>query len=411
VSQRSILVIATLDTKEEETLYLVERIRERGGHPIVLDSGILGEPRRIHPDIAHDAVAAAAGVDLKTIRSAGSRGAAVEIMQQGVARVAERLVQEGRIGGVVCIGGAEGAVMGAAAMDRIPVGIPKILVTPLASGARPFGLFVGTKDVMILHSVVDIAGLNPINRALFDHVARAIVAMAQTAQPIRPDGPPLVAVTMLGVTTPAVTLLAPLLQKKGYRPVVFHANGTGGRAMEEHIEQGMFRAVIDLTLNEITGHLVGGFHDGGPMRLETAGRLGLPQVVVPGAIEFIVEGPLSRLDPRWRGRPYSYHNPQFTLVRISQEEAQRVGEAVGMKLNRATGPVRLLWPRGGLSTPNRPGGELFDPDADSAFLEALRRVLRRGIPLVEVEAHINDPLFAEAVAGAFEDALREAGGG
>jgi uncharacterized protein (UPF0261 family) len=400
----TILIIGTLDTKGREIAYLRDRIQALGGATLVLDSGILGEPLDIVPDITRAEVAEAAGTTIDTLRTVGTRGAAVERMKDGVRKLALDLFAQGRMQGTVCLGGAEGAVLGAAAMKALPIGVPKVIVTPIASGRRHFGPLIGTRDIMVLHSVIDILGINPISRAVFDNVAAALVGMVQhgAARMGEPsEGGPYVAITMLGNTTKAVMRLKDRLAARGYEAVIFHSNGVGGPAMEELAELGMFAGVIDYTTDELADQLIGGFHQGGDHRLERVGAQGLPQVVVPGCIDFTVHGPRDEVPDRFKDRPAYYHNPEFTLVRVLADEMAQIGHIMARKLNAAQGPVVVVVPTQGLSIPNVPGGAFWDPPADAAFLAALRADLHPTIPLLTIDAHINDLAFADRVADEF----------
>ena len=402
MSEPSILLIGTLDTKGVEIGYTRDRLRAFGANPIVLDSGILGEPIAISADIPRAQVAEAAGSTIDALRQAGSRGAAVEKMKEGVRRVALDLLAQGRLDGVLCLGGAEGAVMGATAMKALPLGVPKVVVTPIASGRRPFGPLVGDRDILVMHSVVDILGINPISRVVYDNAAAAVFGMAKHGSRFAPDKEgKYVAITMLGNTTKGVMRVRDRLAGRGIEAVIFHSNGVGGPAMEHLAEQGTFVGVIDYTTDELSDSLVGGFHAAPPDRLERVGAIGLPQVVVPGCVDFTVHGPRDAVPEQLRGRPAYYHNPEFTLVRLLKDEQVEIGRRMARKLNAAHGPVAVVVPTRGLSIPNVPGGAFWDPEADAAFLDALRTDLRADIPLVTVEAHINDTAFADAVAAEF----------
>jgi uncharacterized protein (UPF0261 family) len=394
-----IALIATLDTKGEEAAYVRERILALGGEAVVIDSGILGEPGGCEPDVTRAEVARAAGRDLEGVRAAGSRGAAVEGMQEGVRAVLERLWTERRVDGALCLGGAEGALLGAAAMAALPVGVPKVIVSPSASGRRPFGPFVGEGDTLVMHSVTDILGLNPISRAVFDNAAAAVVGMARDAgRPAAALGEQCVGITMLGHTTPAVMRMLPLLEAAGHEPVVFHANGVGGPAMERLIEAGALAGVIDFTLSELANAMhPTGIHATGPRRLTVAGEHGLPQVVVPGCVDFFNQGARSELPEQYRERKQYFHNPVATLVRLTADEEAELGRIVAERLAAARGPVRVVCPTGGFSLADVPGGDLWDPQADAAFIEALRDALPPEIPFEEVDAHVDDPAFADLV--------------
>jgi uncharacterized protein (UPF0261 family) len=393
-----IALIGTLDTKGDEIAYARERLAALGAEPVVIDSGILGEPGTA-ADVPRDEVARAGGHELEEIRAAGSRGAAVELMVEGVRAVCLRLWLEGRIDGVLCLGGAEGALLGAAGMHALPVGVPKVIVSPSASGRRAFGPFVGESDVLVMHSVVDILGLNPIARAVFDNAAAAVVGMAREAGvPVRDLGGRSVGITMLGHTTPAVMRIRAALERAGYEPVVFHANGVGGPAMEKLVEAGALVGVIDYTLSELANGLLGGIHATGPERLRVAGRHGLPQVVVPGCVDFFNQGAPDTVPERYRGRKAYYHNPVATLVRLESAEMTELGRLVAERLNEARGPTRVVAPTRGFSLADVEGGALWDPEADAAFLDALGAGLRSDIPLELVDTHVNDPAFADLVA-------------
>lgn len=404
-SALTVALIGTLDTKGPETAYLRDRIREAGLQTCVIDTGILGEPVGIEPDISHRDVAAAAGKDLEQIRNAGSRGAAVEDMMKGIAAVCARLYAQGKCHGAISLGGAEGAVLASAGMQALPVGTPKLIVTPLASGQRQFGPFVGIRDVMVMHSVIDVLGLNSVSRLIFDQAAGAITGavlqMHCGAHSVTAAAGKVVGVTMLGNTTAAVEVIKQRLEARGYEPIIFHANGVGGAAMEEMTREGRLRGVIDYTTGELTGHLFGGFHNAGPRRLEAAGECGVPQVVVPGCVDFLVQGPRNTVPEQWRDRPAYYHNPSFTLIRATGEEMVEVAHRMADKLNRAQGRVVVAIPTRGLSIPNCPGGEFWDPECDAAFRATLQGSLGKQIQCVEVDAHINSQDMADATARLF----------
>src|SRR3954463_4972066 len=325
--------------------YVRDRLRALGGGALGVDSGILGEADGIEPDVTRTEVARAAGHDLSEIRNAGSRGAAVQLMLEGVRAVVLRAWGEGRVHGVLCLGGAEGALLGAAAMHALPVGVPKLIVSPSASGRRAFGPFVGEGDVTVMHSVIDILGLNEISRSIFDNAAAAIVGMARDGgRPVLELGEKCVGITMLGQTTPGVMCVRDALGEAGQEPVIFHANGVGGPAMEHLVEAGALGGVIDYTLSELANSLLDGIHATGPDRLRVAGRHGLPQVVVPGCVDFFNQGPRETLPDRYRGRKTYFHNPVATLVRLTAEEEHELGRLVAERLNEAIGPVHVVAP-------------------------------------------------------------------
>lgn len=299
---------------------------------------------------------------------------------------------------VISIGGMDGALLAAAGMQELPIGVPKLIVTPIAQGTEPFGNYVGTKDIMMMHSIVDILGINEISRKVFDVAVGAIVGMVDAnVSPKMVRDKKLIATTMFGNTTPAVERAKSLLEEKGYEVVVFHPNGTGGRAMEELIEQGAFTAVLDMTPHEITGELFGGFYRAGPDRLEAAGKKGIPQLVVPGCIDFLIQGPLDSLSAKYKKRKVYYFNSAVTMVRITGKEMATTARVMASKLNKAVGPTAVAIPLGGFNMYCHKGEALYDPDADMVFIKTLKEYLKPQIKVTEVDAHINDPVFAEAV--------------
>jgi uncharacterized protein (UPF0261 family) len=410
-----VALIGTLDTKGPEIAYLRDRCRALGLETLVIDSGILGEPLDIVADFSRAVVAQAAGTTIEALRQAGSRGAAVHGMMQGVRQVVLELYAQGRLHGVACLGGAEGAVLGAHAMQALPVGVPKLLATPIASGKRHFGPLMGLRDVMVIHSIIDILGLNPISQTIFDNMAAALAGMVAHGHVINlHTDQRYVAVTMLGNTTKAVMAAKERLAQAGLEAIIFHSNGVGGPAMEELAQQELFSGVIDLTTDELADELVGGFHNGGPERLRVIGRLGLPQIVVPGCIDFTVHGPPDEIPASLRGRPIYTHNPVFTLVRTLKPEMAELGRRFAERLNEARGPLKIVYPTQGLSIPSFPpsesqpqGGVFWDPEADAAFIAALRQHLRADVPIFETKRHVNDPAFGVEVAELFLEMIGE----
>ncbi len=405
---KTVAIIGTCDTKGPELAYVRDRLKLLGVKAMVIDSGILGEPLGIVPDIDRATAATYGSTTIEALRNAGSRGKAVRGMREALRKLMLELYKNNKIDAAIGMGGAEGAVMSAAAMMTLPLGVPKILVSPIASGHHFFHPLVGTSDMMVVHSVVDILGLNPIACTVFDNVVAAMKGMLESGHTLaQPDGAKkYVAVTMLGNTTKAVMALKQRLAEAGYEAVIFHSNGVGGPAMEELARAGQFVGVIDYTTNEVYDPLVGGIHDGGEHRLEVVGELGLPQIVVPGCIDFSVwnNGTVPAV---LKGRPFYDHNPEFILVRASHEEMIELGYIFARKLNRAKGKVEVNVPTQGLSIPNVPGGAFWNPEADADFLKTLKRELRSDISVKTFAQHVNDPDFGIAVADEFIDMMKE----
>ncbi len=407
----TVLVIGTFDTKGPECQYLRERIEAYGCKTLALDSGILGEAEGIKAEFTRQMVAEAAGFDIDTIRKSGSRGKAVERMLVGVRKIAKQLHDEKKIHGLVSLGGAEGAVLASAAMRHLPVGIPKLIVSPLASGRRTFDPFIGTKDIFVMHSVVDILGLNVVSCPIFDTVAASISGMARAfenrdaSERARLLGNrKQIASTMLGNTTKPLMWIKKQIEPKGFDIVIFHANGVGGPAMEELVEENLFHGILDYTLSELAGEVAGGYHNGGPKRMENAGLRGVPQLIVPGCVDFVVVGSHD-IPTNLRGRPSHYHNPEFTLIRLTRDEQLEVAKRMCRKLNSAKGKVAVVVPTRGLSIPNievdqnGKHGEFWDPETDRLFREELKNGLDAKIEYQEVDAHVNDQKFAEVILG------------
>ncbi len=404
--KNNVVIIGTLDTKGPEIAYLRDRLQALGLSTTVVDAGILGEPVGIVPDISRAEAASYGGTSIEALRSAGSRGRAVHGMREALKVLARNLYAQGKLQAIVGMGGAEGAVIGAATMMQLPVGVPKVLVSPIASGKHYFDPLVGTSDIMVVHSIVDILGLNPIATTVFDNVAAALKGLVEHGHPLPSPAQDsrYVAVTMLGNTTRAVMALKERLAEQGYEAVIFHSNGVGGPAMEELAEAGQFVGVIDFTTNETYDPMTGGIHDGGPERLKRVGLAGLPQVVVPGCIDFCVFH-AGAIPEALRARPVYDHNPEYTLVRASREEMFALGELFAERLNPARGPLVVAVPTRGLSIPNTPDGPFWDPEADRAFLDCLRSRLRPDIPLRTYECHVNDPDFGRTAADLFVELM------
>jgi uncharacterized protein (UPF0261 family) len=396
-----IAVLGTLDTKGKEIDYVRSRIAALGGEPVVIDTGILGEPG-CAADVTREEVAGAAGHELEAVQAAGSRGAAVELMQDGARRVVRDLYDRGQLDGTLCLGGAEGALIGAAAMQALPVGVPKVIVSPSASGPRAFAPFTGRRDVTVMHSVIDILGVNPISRAVFDNAVAAVVGMARDAgTAVTGLGARSVGVTMLGQTTPGAMAACDALEEGGWEPVIFHANGVGGPAMEDLIASSSLAGVIELSISELANSLFDGVHATGPDRLTVAGRCGIPQVVTPGCADFFNQGALDSLPERWRSRPHYKHNPVATLVRLSREEMVELGRMIAGRLNDARGPVAVVAPTKGYSLIDVEGGPMWDPEADLALIETLERELIDEVPVERLDLAVNDPEFGTRVARRF----------
>ena len=401
----TVVLLGTLDTKGLEYDYLRARLREQGVDVVLVDAGVF-EPL-VESDVGQEEVAAAAGADIGSLREAGDRGAAVDAMCRGAAEVARRLHAEGRLDGILTVGGSGNSAIGAAAMRGLPVGVPKLIVSTLASGdTRPY---VGATDVTMTYSVVDISGLNRISERILSNAAGAIAGMAKVTASGGGEGRPLIGATMFGVTTPCVTAARERLEELGYEVLVFHATGTGGQSMEALVRGGFLAGVLDVTTTELADELVGGVLSAGPERLEAAGAVGLPQVVSLGALDMVNFGPRDTVPPQFEGRSIYVHNPTVTLMRTTPDECRELGRRIGRKLSAASGPTALYVPLKGVSMIAVEGQAFHDAEADAALLEGLHETLAQGVEVHELETDVNDPVFATAMADRLHELIESAG--
>jgi uncharacterized protein (UPF0261 family) len=399
---KSVLIIATLDTKGPEAAYIRDGLNRLGIKTTVIDTGILGEPLGITPDISHEDLAIFGGITLYELQNSGTRGRAVERMRTFVIEKVKELFSKGEVLGAIGIGGAEGSVMGAGALMTLPIGVPKLVLSPIASGRHEFGPLVGTSDMLVMHTVIDILGLNHISKTIYDNAVAVMAGLVNHGHELSkpPAGSKYVAVTMLGNTTTAVMALQKELEEAGFEVVTFHANGVGGPAMEELAEAGQFVGIIDFTPSEIVGTLVGGIHYGGPRRMKRAGVLGIPQILVPACVDFSVHHTTSIPD-EFKNRPIYDHNPEFALARCTKEEMGKLGAYFAECANTSVGPTEIVIPGEGYSIPNVPGGVFWDRDADGAFETELMKNLKPEIAVEKLPLHANSKEFGIAVAQRF----------
>ncbi len=391
---KTVLLIATLDTKGEEAAYLRGAIERLGKKVLVLDPGMRGDTKECVPEINRSRVAAAAGCSYEEVLHE-PRHRAVEIMTAGTAALVKQLYAERAFQGVIALGGFDGSLMATAAMRELPIGVPKLMVSAMACGRMQFGEYVGTKDVMILPSVTDLLGVNEITCKLLRNAAGAISGMIDAGVEAEITGKNLVAATVFGQTTPAAMTGKAFLEAAGLNLVAFHPNGAGGAAMEELIRRKAFSGVWDLTLQELSDQVVMHRFAGGEHRLEAAGEMGLPQIVVPGCVDF-VWGPPEAMRERFDKRLAYLFNRSVLLVKLSSEEIRSAARLIASKLNCARGPVAVMLPLRGVSMFDFPGGPFVQPALNQALFEELKSRLRPSIPVREIDAHINDPIFASS---------------
>jgi uncharacterized protein (UPF0261 family) len=388
----TIAVLGTLDTKGEEHGFVAELIRARGHTALVIDVGTL-EPPKIKPDISREEVARAAGFDLAALVARRDRGEAVTAMSKGAPITLLRLLAEKKIDGVISLGGGGGTSICTSGMRALPIGFPKLMVSTLASGNT--AQYVGVKDIVMMPSIVDVAGLNRISRPILTRAAGAICGMVEATIPDATDKPVIVA-SQFGNTTDCVNHARKLLEAMGYEVLVFHATGTGGRTMESLIEAGLVTGVLDITTTEWADELVGGILGAGPTRCEAAAKHGVPAIVTPGCLDMVNFGARETVPAKFAGRNFYQHNPQVTLMRTTPDECKRLGEILAEKVNGSKALVTVLLPLRGISVISAAGQAFHDPAADAALFASLKANLRKDIPVRELDCNINDAAFAEA---------------
>lgn len=404
----TVVLLGTLDTKGVEYGWLRNRLVELGLDVLTVDVGSFSTSPLA--DVTSDEVIAAAGAQADELRGRRDRGEMMTVMGAGAAAVVHRLAEDGRVHGLLAVGGSGGSSVAAPAMQTLPVGLPKLLVSTMASGdVQPY---VGEVDATLMYSVVDVAGINSVSEAVLGNAAAAVAGMAlayeaRSRRAPSPDHRPLVGLTMFGVTTPAADEARERLTELGYEVLVFHATGTGGRAMEKLVQSGMLVGVCDLTTTELCDDLVGGVLSAGPDRLELAGRLGVPQVVSLGALDMVNFGPRETVPARFADRTLFVHNPSVTLMRTTAEEMAELGRRIARKLAAATGPTEVFVPLRGVSAIDVDGAPFRDADADAALFGTLRSGLQGSdVPVHELDLAINDPGFGTAMADALHRQIR-----
>lgn len=387
-----IAVVGTLDTKGTEHQFVADLIAEKGHEPILVDVGGLG-PATVSPDVSREVVAKSTGIDLATIVRQRDRGALVSAMSEAAAGYLSGAFERGEFDGLISLGGSGGTAIATAAMRALPIGVPKVMVSTMASGDVQG--YVGEKDILMMPSIVDVAGLNRFSRVIFTRAVGAICGMLDT-NVVQTDDRPIIVASMFGNTTDCVQAAQKVFESAGYEVLVFHATGAGGRTMESLIESGMVAGVFDVTTTEWADELAGGVLTAGPHRLEAAARNGVPAVIAPGCLDMVNFGSPDSIPSSYQNRLFYEHNPQVTLMRTSVEESLKLGQVLAEKLNKSVGPVTVLLPLKGLSVIGAEGEPFYCPEADRALFQSIREHLRKGIEIVEVDALVNDADFSSA---------------
>ena len=393
--EKTIVITGTLDTKGQECAFLKELIEKEGLRTLVIDFGVMGEPL-FKPDISRDEVARAGGGNLSYLASGDHKDEAMQVMATGLSVIVRRLYQQGKLDGIIGMGGGGGTSLTTAAMRSLPMGVPKLMVSTLGGG--DVSAYAGTRDITFMPSIVDVAGINRISRLIFTNAAGAITGMVKMERPVIDDEKPLIATSMFGNTTRAVEQARGILEGRGYEVLVFHATGTGGRVMESLIADGYIKASMDITTTELADEVCGGVLSAGPERGMAASRAGIPAVLVPGCVDMANFWGMDTIPNKYRYRKLYEWNPNITLMRTNIEENKCIGEMIAAVANEATARVVILLPLRGVSQLDSPGGAFCDPSADHACFEAIKKNLKPGIPIIELDNNINDPEFANKVA-------------
>ena len=395
MSAKTIVILATLDTKGVEAQYLRQQIEQLGDKALVVDTGVVGTPAT-RADVTREEVAQAGGIPLAKILENPNREVAAPVMADGATKIVTQLAAEGKIHGIVSMGGTQGTTLSTKVMRALPYGFPKVMVSTMASGnVAPW---VDIKDVTMMFSVTDILGLNPVTRKILANAAGAVSGMSNVDVELEQGDKPLVAVTTVGITTQGAMQAVEALEAAGYETIVFHAIGPGGRAMEQMMKEGIVGAVLDYSTIEVSNEMHHALLAGGPERLTTAGKLGLPQVICPGALEVLVFNEPETVPARYQGRTLIRHSPQITDLRLNAEEMAEVGREMAQRLQYTRQDAIFMIPTAGYDSYAVAGMGFHDPQADAAFVAELKANLPKTIRVIECQTHIEDPAFATEAA-------------
>lgn len=391
----TVVIVGAFDTKGDEFAFVRQLIEQSGVETLTVDFGVMGSPT-FKADVSRQEVAKAAGGDLAYLASGDHKDEAMQSMAEGLALVVSRLYKEGRLDGIIGMGGTGGTSIATRAMRTLPVGIPKVMVSTVGGG--DVSAYAGTKDITFMPSIVDVAGINSISRRIYANAAGAIAGMVKTRIPDTSDGKPLVAASMFGNTTTAVDHARGILESTGYEVLVFHATGTGGKTMESLIMDGYLVGSLDMTTTELADTVCGGVFDAGAERVSGASLAGIPAVIVPGCVDMANFGGIETVPDKYQGRNLYQWNPDVTLLRTNIEENIKIGEMIAAAANKSSAPVSILIPLKGVSMLDSEGERFWDPEADQACFDAIKKNLNADIPVIEIDANINDPEFSGQVA-------------
>ena len=401
---KTVVIVGALDTKGQEFAFVRDLIEKQGLATLVVDFGVLGEPA-FAPDIPREQVSQAGGGDLAYLRSGDHKDEAMKVMASGLAEVVRGLYKDKKLDGILGMGGSGGTSIATTAMRTLPVGVPKVMVSTMGGG--DVSAYTGTRDITFMPSIVDVAGINSISRAIYTNAAGAIAGMVKMEAPQAADEKALITASMFGNTTKSVDHARGILEENGYEVLVFHATGTGGKTMESLISDGYIKGSLDITTTELADEVCGGVFSAGPERCMAASRAGIPAVIVPGCVDMANFGGLDTVPEKFKGRNLYEWNPNVTLLRTNIVENKRMGEMIAAAANAASAPVVILIPLKGVSMLDSPGGRFWDPQADQACFEAIKANLKPGIPVIEMDNNINDPEFSGKVAETLLDLLKK----
>jgi len=401
---KTVVIIGTLDTKGQEFALIKSLVERHGLQTLVVDFGIMGEPA-FAPDIGREEVVRAGGGNLAHLRSGVHTDEGMRVMPEGLTVIVRKLYEEGKLQGIIGMGGTGGTSIATSAMRALPVGVPKVMLSTVGGG--DVSAYAGTKDITFIPSIVDVAGFNRISRMIYANAAGAVAGMVKTEAPTAQEERPLVTASMFGNTTVCVDKARSIVEANGYEVLVFHATGTGGKTMESLIADGYITASLDLTTTELADEVCGGVFSAGPDRMLAAARAGIPTVLVPGCIDMCNFWGISTVPEKYRNRNLYQWNPNVTLMRTNVEENITIGRMIARAANESRGPVAVLLPLKGVSMLDSPGNMYWDPEADRACFEVIKEQVKPNIPVLQMDHNINDPEFATKAAELLLEMLQQ----
>lgn len=392
---KTVVIVGALDTKGMEFAFVKELIEKQGLKTLTVDFGVMGAPY-YKPEVGREEVAKAGGSTIAYLASGQHKDEAMQVMSQGLSAVVRKLYDEGKLDGIMSMGGSGGTSIATAAMRALPVGVPKLMVSTMGGG--DVSAFAGSKDITFMPSIVDVSGINSLSRAIYTNAAGAIAGMTAIERPPAKAEKPLITASMFGNTTKCVDHARSILEKEGYEVLVFHATGSGGKTMESLIADGYIVGSLDITTTELADEVCGGVLSAGPERGMAASKAGIPAIIVPGCVDMANFGGVETIPEKYQSRNLYRWNPNVTLMRTNVEENIKIGEMLARAANASTAPVAFLFPLKGVSMLDSEGNQYWDPEADKACFDTIKKNLKPGIPVIEMDNNINDPEFSEKCA-------------